>query len=131
MESFNRVEKTLGFSNIEKILNNKGINRGNTYKGIKELQIDLKEKDNVKKAFLNIKSPEEAIKVARNLGYKINEEEIENNEDLVESMLESVAGGRSKVTVESTSFNSNTTAAGDDSEAETSVTWVAGERGKS
>lgn len=126
MKSFNREGKTLGFSNIEKVLKNKDINKGNTYKGIKELQKDLKENDNVKKAFLNIKSSEEAIKIAQNLGYKINEEEIENNEDLVESMLESVAGGRSKVTVESTSFNSNTIAAGDDSEVVTSVFWEAG-----
>ena len=129
MESSNRVEKTLGFSNIEKILNNKGINRENTYKGINELQRDLKEKDNVKKAFLNIKSPEEAIKIAQNLGYKISEEEIENNEELVEGMLKSVAGG-AKVTVRNYSFSSYTLAEGKNSDAETSVTWVAGKEKK-
>lgn len=102
MKNSNRVEKTVGFSNIEKILKNE--DNTVTYKGIKELKKDLEKDEKIKKLFENVKNKEEAIKVAKELGYKITEEEIENNEELVESMLEAVAGG-SGTKYEATSYD--------------------------
>lgn len=130
MKKFGKIKKTVGFSNIEEILKNSKILdkkfEKDTYKGIKDLERDVKENEDVKKAFENINNPEEAIKIAQDLGYKINREEIENNEDLAESMLESVAGG--KVTVKSYSFSSDTIAAGENSKVETNVIWRAGRK---
>ena len=126
METSKMEEKTLGFSNVEKILKSKYINRGDTYRGIRELQRDLEENDDLRKAFLNVKSSEEAIEIAQDLGYEINSEEIENNKELVESMFESVAGGRAKVKIRNYSFKSNTIASGKKSKVYTGVKWIAG-----
>ena len=92
----------------------------NTYEAKREIEIASQ--------FLNVKNSEEAIKIAKDLGYKINEEEIENNKELVENMLESVAGGRTKVKIRNYSFSSGTVAYGKKSDVETSVTWTAGRK---
>ena len=124
MKKINRMEKTLGFSNIETVLKNKKKNekkaKSGTYKGIKELKKDLEENDRIKKEFESVKNQEEAIKLARKLGYKISEEEI------AESMLKSVAGG--KVKIRNYSFSSNTVADGDGSDVTTAVIWEAGRK---
>lgn len=126
MKKSKKIEKTVGFSNIEEILkNSKNFDKKfekDTYKGIKDLERDIKENEDVKKVFENIKNSEEAIKIAQELGYKINREEIENNEELAESMLEQVAGGKKRVRVKTQDVKTNTVAKGNGSYAETSVT---------
>lgn len=126
MKKSKKIEKTVGFSNIEEILkNSKNFDKKfekDTYKGIKDLERDIKENEDVKKVFENIKNSEEAIKIAQELGYKINREEIENNEELAESMLEQVAGGIKRVEVKTQDAKMNTVAKGKGSYAETSVT---------
>lgn len=126
MKNSNEIKKTLGFSNIEKVLKNNSTlgDKNGTYKGIKELKKDLEENDMLRKEFENIKNQEEAIKIAQKLGYKISEEEIDNDEELAESMLESVAGGRKRY--KSQTFKSNTVANGKNAHAETGIKWDAG-----
>lgn len=127
MKNSNEIKKTLGFSNIEKVLKNNSTlgDKNGTYKGIKELKKDLEENDKLKKEFESVKNQEEAIKVAQKLGYKISEEEIESDEELAESMLESVAGGRAKVKIKSYSFKSDTIADGNNANVQTNVKWRA------
>ncbi|MBR1779297.1 MAG: Nif11-like leader peptide family RiPP precursor [Clostridia bacterium] len=100
-------------------------NKKNTYKGIEELKIAIKEDRKIREAFLNINSEEDAIKIARGLGYEVKKQEINQDEELKENMLDAVSGGKG-TTVNIHTFKSNTTAQGDGSNVETSITWKAG-----
>ena len=71
-------------------------------KTLKDLKKDLNLDEKLKKQFINLKSKKEAISLAQNMGYDISLEELEKDEEINEDLLESVAGGRGKVNVEST-----------------------------
>ena len=58
--------------------------------GIKEFKERLKNDKGFREKFKNIKNEQDAVKLARRLGFEINEEEILKDED----MLEAVAGGK-------------------------------------
>lgn len=61
--------------------------------GIKEFKEKLKNDKGFREKFKNIKNEQDAVKLARRLGFEINEEEILKDEELNEDMLEAVAGG--------------------------------------
>lgn len=62
--------------------------------GIKEFKEKLKNDKGFREKFKNIKNEQDAVKLARRLGFEINEEEILKDEELNEDMLEAVAGGK-------------------------------------
>jgi len=96
-----------------------------TYKGIVDLEKDIKNNSNIKKMFAKVNNQKDAINLAQKLGYTVSQKEIDNNTELAESMLESIAGGKNRVEVKNYGFSSNSTAAGDSSRIETRVTWDA------
>lgn len=61
--------------------------------GVKELKEKLKNDKEFREKFKNIKNAQDAVKLAKRLGFEINEEEILKDEELNEDMLEAVAGG--------------------------------------
>ena len=62
--------------------------------GIKEFKEKLKNDKGFREKFKNIKNEQDAVKLAKRLGFEINEEEILKDEELNEDMLEAVAGGK-------------------------------------
>ena len=62
--------------------------------GIKEFKEKLKNDKGFREKFKNIKTEPDAVKLAKRLGFEINEEEILKDEELNEDMLEAVAGGK-------------------------------------
>lgn len=62
--------------------------------GVKELKEKLKNDKGFREKFKNIKNEQDAVKLAKRLGFEINEEEILKDEELNEDMLEAVAGGK-------------------------------------
>lgn len=62
--------------------------------GIKEFKEKLKNDKGFREKFKNIKNERDVVKLAKRLGFKINEEEILKDEELNEDMLEAVAGGK-------------------------------------
>ena len=63
-------------------------------KNLKDLKKDIDADEKLKEQFLSLKSKEEAVVLAHNMGYDISLEEIENEEEVNEDLLESVAGGK-------------------------------------
>ena len=62
--------------------------------GVKEFNEKLKNDKGFREKFKNIKNEQDAVKLAKRLGFEINEEEILKDEELNEDMLEAVAGGK-------------------------------------
>ncbi len=62
--------------------------------GVKEFKEKLKNDKGFRERFKNIKNEQDAVKLAKRLGFEINEEEILKDEELNEDMLEAVAGGK-------------------------------------
>ena len=62
--------------------------------GVKEFKEKLKNDKGFREKFKNIKNEQDAVKLAKRLGFKINEEETLKDEELNEDMLEAVAGGK-------------------------------------
>ena len=62
--------------------------------GVKEFKEKLKNDKGFREKFKNIKNEQDAVKLAKRLGFEINVEEIFIDEDLNEDMLEAVAGGK-------------------------------------
>lgn len=63
-------------------------------KNLDDLKKDLQNNPGLKKYFSNVTSEKEATKIAKELGYEVNEAKLKNDEELNESMLEAVAGGK-------------------------------------
>ncbi len=61
---------------------------------VKEFKERLKNDKGFREKFKNIKNEQDAVKLAKRLGFEINEEEILKDEELNEDMLEAVAGGK-------------------------------------
>lgn len=68
-------------------------------KTLKDFKKDINKDKNLKERFMRLKNKEEAVSLAKSMGYEISLEELENDEELNEDLLEAVAGGR-KVNVE-------------------------------
>lgn len=62
-------------------------------KTLKDLKEAINKDKELKNRFMNLKSREEAVILAHDMGYEISVEEIENDEEINEDLLESVAGG--------------------------------------
>lgn len=63
-------------------------------KTLKDLKETMSKDEELKKKFMSLKSKEEAAKLAQDMGYEISLEELENDEEINEDLLESVAGGK-------------------------------------
>ena len=63
-------------------------------KDIEKLKKQLKEDNSFSEKFKDVKDADEAILLAKKLGYEVNLEELENGEDLHEDLLDAVSGGR-------------------------------------
>ena len=74
---------------------------GFTTKTLKDLKEAMSKDKELKKQFMSLKSKEEAVSLAHNMGYEISLEELENDEEINEDLLESVAGGSDKIDIES------------------------------
>ncbi|MDQ5984084.1 MAG: hypothetical protein RUMPE_01116 [Eubacteriales bacterium SKADARSKE-1] len=61
---------------------------------INDLKEKLKNDEEFKNKFLEIKSTKEAIEMAQKFGFNVKENEIENDPELSEDLLEAVAGGK-------------------------------------
>ncbi len=62
--------------------------------GVGKLKEKLKNDKSFKEKFKNVKSEKEAVELAKELGFKVSEEDILKDEELNEDMLEAVAGGK-------------------------------------
>lgn len=65
--------------------------------GIKEFKKALKNDPNLKNKFYGIKNEQEAIDIAKQLGFDLDIEDAKEDEDLALDLLEAVAGGKGKV----------------------------------
>lgn len=72
-------------------------------KTLKDLKKAIDKDKKLKKQFMSLKSKEDAVKLAYDMGYDITLEELENDEEVNEDLLESVAGGRDKIEIETKS----------------------------
>lgn len=70
-------------------------------KTLKDLKKAMSKDKELKKQFMGLKSKEEAVDLANSMGYEISLEELENDEEINEDLLESVAGGSGKIDTES------------------------------
>lgn len=66
---------------------------------IEKLKKQLKEDNSFKEKFKDVKDAEEAVILAKELGYDIKKEELENDEDLNEDLLEAVSGGKNRTKI--------------------------------
>ncbi len=62
--------------------------------GVGKLKEKLKNDKSFKEKFKDVKSEKEAVELAKELGFKVSEEDILKDEELNEDMLEAVAGGK-------------------------------------
>lgn len=62
--------------------------------GFKELKDKLKTDEKLKIKFCGIKSAQEAVDLARKLGFSVSLNDIENDIELSEDLLEAIAGGK-------------------------------------
>lgn len=63
-------------------------------KTLKDLKEAMSKDEELKKKFMSLKSKEDAVNLAHDMGYDINLEELESDEEINEDLLESVAGGK-------------------------------------
>ncbi|MDQ5984085.1 MAG: hypothetical protein RUMPE_01117 [Eubacteriales bacterium SKADARSKE-1] len=72
--------------------------------GFKELKDKLRTDENLKVKFRGIKNAQEAVNIARNLGFEVSLNDIENDTELSENVLEAVAGGKGGSKTENNTF---------------------------
>lgn len=65
-------------------------------KGKKEFKKIIKEDEKLRKKFLLAESQDDAFKIAKQEGFLINKSEALNDEELMDDMLDLVAGGKGK-----------------------------------
>ena len=90
-------------------------------KTLKDLKEAISKNKELKDRFMNLKSREEAVILAHDMGYEISVEELENDEEVNEDLLKSVAGGSRKVDVKSIDVKVTDIAKGDGSEVHNKV----------
>lgn len=71
---------------------------------IEKLKKQLKEDNSFKERFKDVKDEDEAILLAKELGYDIKKEELENDEELNEDLLEAVSGGKNSTIMKVRNF---------------------------
>ena len=62
-------------------------------KTLKDLKRDINKDKKLKERFMSLKNKEEAVSLAKSMGYEISLEELENDPEVNEDLLEAVAGG--------------------------------------
>lgn len=62
-------------------------------KTLKDLKRDINKEKKLKERFMSLKNKEEAVSLAKSMGYEISLEELENDPEVNEDLLEAVAGG--------------------------------------
>lgn len=73
-------------------------------KDIEKLKKQLKEDNSFREKFKDVKDADEAVLLAKELGYDIKKEELENDEELNEDLLEAVSGGKNSTKVRINNF---------------------------
>lgn len=71
---------------------------------IEKLKKQLKEDNSFREKFKEVKNADEAVLLAKELGYDIKKEELEDDEELNEDLLEAVSGGKNTITMKVRNF---------------------------
>ncbi|MBR1779294.1 MAG: Nif11-like leader peptide family RiPP precursor [Clostridia bacterium] len=69
-------------------------------KNLDDLKEAMRLDEDLKNRFLDLNSKEEAVILAEKMGYKITIEDLENDEEINEAILETIAGGKKGENVE-------------------------------
>ena len=69
-------------------------------KNLDDLKEAMRLDEDLKNRFLDLNSKEEAVILAEKMGYKITIEDLENDEEINEAILETIAGGKDGENVE-------------------------------
>lgn len=72
---------------------------------INKLKEKLKYDENFKNEFLKINDLKEAIKLAESFGFNITQSDVKNDTELSENLLEAVAGGKGRVSIDERNEN--------------------------